>query len=80
MIHELMIVRLMPRIRLLNDLVLAFGTSETQILIEPIFFQWIHSTHAKTSYGFDVLLSSTKSPALNVGRPFTSIFVFYFHF
>ncbi|KAL5073191.1 hypothetical protein RYX36_012175 [Vicia faba] len=51
-----------------NDVMLAFGTPEKQILIEPIFAQWIQSAHGKTSYGFDVLLSSTNSPALNAGR------------
>ncbi|CAN4125558.1 unnamed protein product [Withania somnifera] len=39
-----------------------------QILIEPIFAQWIQSAHGKTSYGFDVLLSSTSGPAFNAGR------------
>ncbi|KAK6767999.1 hypothetical protein RDI58_034757 [Solanum bulbocastanum] len=38
-----------------NDVMLAFGTPEKQILIEPIFAQWIQSAHGKTSYGFDVL-------------------------
>lgn len=47
---------------------LAFGTPEKQILIEPIFAQWIQSAHGKTSYGFDVLLSSTSGPAFNAGR------------
>ena len=51
-----------------NDVMLAFGTPEKQILIEPIFAQWIQSAHGQTSYGFDVLLSSTNSPALNAGR------------
>ncbi|KAJ8419226.1 hypothetical protein Cgig2_032380 (chloroplast) [Carnegiea gigantea] len=51
-----------------NDVMLAFGTPEKQILIEPIFAQWIQSAHGKTSYGFDVLLSSTSSPAFNAGR------------
>ncbi|PHT52838.1 Photosystem I chlorophyll a apoprotein A2 [Capsicum baccatum] len=51
-----------------NDVMLAFGTPEKQILIEPIFSQWIQSAHGKTSYGFDVLLSSTSGPAFNAGR------------
>ncbi|OMP13198.1 Photosystem I PsaA/PsaB [Corchorus olitorius] len=34
-----------------NDVMLAFGTPEKQILIEPIFAQWIQSAHGKTSYG-----------------------------
>uniref|UniRef100_UPI003002CF42 photosystem I P700 apoprotein A1 n=1 Tax=Didymocarpus anningensis TaxID=3120011 RepID=UPI003002CF42 len=51
-----------------NDVMLAFGTPEKQILIEPVFAQWIQSAHGKTSYGFDVLLSSTSGPAFNAGR------------
>ncbi|PHT30265.1 hypothetical protein CQW23_30154 [Capsicum baccatum] len=51
-----------------NDVMLAFGTPEKQILIEPIFAQWIQSAHGKTSYGFDVLLPSTSGPAFNAGR------------
>ncbi|KAB1670235.1 hypothetical protein ES319_1Z186300v1, partial [Gossypium barbadense] len=51
-----------------NDVMLAFGTPEKQILIEPIFAQWIQSAHGKTSYGFDVLLSSTNGPAFNAGQ------------
>uniref|UniRef100_A0A453SG27 ATPase F1/V1/A1 complex alpha/beta subunit N-terminal domain-containing protein n=1 Tax=Aegilops tauschii subsp. strangulata TaxID=200361 RepID=A0A453SG27_AEGTS len=31
-----------------NDVMLAFGTPEKQILIEPIFAQWIQSAHGKT--------------------------------
>ncbi|KAJ6952204.1 photosystem I P700 apoprotein A2 [Populus alba x Populus x berolinensis] len=42
-----------------NDVMLAFGTPEKQ---------WIQSAHGKTSYGVDVLLSSTNSPAFNAGR------------
>ena len=41
---------------------------EKQILIEPIFAQWIQSAHGKISYGFDVLLSSTIGSAFNAGR------------
>ncbi|KAI5065364.1 hypothetical protein GOP47_0020059 [Adiantum capillus-veneris] len=51
-----------------NDVMLAFGTPEKQILIEPVFAQWIQSAHGKVSYGFDVLLSSVDSPASNAGR------------
>ncbi|KAK8305844.1 hypothetical protein V6Z12_D03G088800, partial [Gossypium hirsutum] len=51
-----------------NDVMLAFGSPEKQILIEPIFAQWIQSAHGKTSYGFDVLLSSTNGPAFNAGQ------------
>ena len=51
-----------------NDVMLAFGTPEKQILIEPVFAQWIQSAHGKSLYGFDVLLSNTASPALNAGQ------------
>ncbi|KAL4179630.1 hypothetical protein AMTRI_Chr13g88250 [Amborella trichopoda] len=37
-----------------NDVMLAFGTPKKQILIEPIFAQWIQSAHGKTSYGFNL--------------------------
>ncbi|KAF8735567.1 hypothetical protein HU200_014472 [Digitaria exilis] len=39
-----------------NDVMLAFGTPEKQILIEPIFAQWIQSAHGKTSYGRSIWL------------------------
>nr|UCU06739.1 photosystem I P700 apoprotein A1 [Pinus densiflora var. zhangwuensis] len=51
-----------------NDVMLAFGTPEKQILIEPIFAQWIQSAHGKTLYGFDILLSSTSGPAFDAGK------------
>ncbi len=51
-----------------NDVMLAFGTPKKQILIEPIFAQWIQSAHGKALYGFDVLLSSPDSPAFNAGQ------------
>ncbi|CAL0321466.1 unnamed protein product [Lupinus luteus] len=51
-----------------NDVMLAFGMPEKQILIEPIFAQWIQSAHGKIAYGFDVLLSSMTSPTFNAGR------------
>nr|QQP00283.1 photosystem I P700 apoprotein A2 [Selaginella nipponica] len=51
-----------------NDVMLAFGTPEKQILIEPVFAQWIQSAHGKASYGFDVLLSSPNDPAFSAGR------------
>jgi len=46
-----------------NDTVVAFGTPEKQILIEPLFAQWIQAASGKLLYGFDVLLSSNESPA-----------------
>jgi photosystem I P700 chlorophyll a apoprotein A2 len=46
-----------------NDVRLAFGTPEKQILIEPVFAQWIQASHGKALYGFDVLLASGDSVA-----------------
>merc|ERR1712066_243298 len=46
-----------------NDVMQAFGTPERQILIEPIFAQWIQSAQGKTVYGFDVLLASPTNAA-----------------
>ncbi len=46
-----------------NDVVVAFGTPEKQILIEPVFAQWIQAASGKALYGFDVLLSNADSIA-----------------
>ena len=46
-----------------NDVVVAFGQPEKQILVEPLFAQWIQAASGKTLYNFDVLLSSTSSSA-----------------
>jgi photosystem I P700 chlorophyll a apoprotein A2 len=46
-----------------NDVVVAFGTPEKQILIEPVFAQWIQAAHGKALYGFDTLLSNPDSLA-----------------
>jgi len=34
-----------------------------QILVEPVFAQFIQAASGKTIYGFDTLLSSSTSPA-----------------
>jgi len=44
-----------------NDTVVAFAQPEKQILIEPVFAQFIQSSSGKVLYGFNVLLSSTES-------------------
>jgi photosystem I P700 chlorophyll a apoprotein A2 len=44
-----------------NDVMQAFGTPEKQILIEPVFAQWIQAAQGKSLYGFDILLSSGAS-------------------
>ncbi|XQQ06326.1 MAG: photosystem I core protein PsaB [Leptolyngbya sp. IPPAS B-1204] len=46
-----------------NDVVNAFGTPEKQILIEPVFAQFIQASHGKLLYGFDTLLSNPDSIA-----------------
>jgi len=46
-----------------NDVCVAFGTPEKQILIEPVFAQFIQAASGKSVYGFDVLLSSSTSAA-----------------
>ena len=46
-----------------NDVVVAFGTPEKQILIEPVFAQWIQAAHGKALYAFDVFLSNPDSIA-----------------
>ena len=51
-----------------NDTMLAFGTPEKQILIEPVFAQWIQASSGKTLYGFDLLLSSSSSLANKAGE------------
>ena len=51
-----------------NDVMQAFGTPEKQILIEPVFAQWIQAAHGKSLYGFDLLLSSNMSAAFNASQ------------
>ncbi len=46
-----------------NDAMQAFGTPEKQILIEPVFAQFIQAAHGKTAYGFEFFLSSPTNPA-----------------
>ncbi len=46
-----------------NDVVVAFGTPEKQILIEPVFAQFIQASHGKVLYGFNTLLSNPDSIA-----------------
>merc|ERR1712217_397162 len=45
-----------------NDVCVAFGRPESQILIEPVFAQFVQAASGKTLYGFDVLLSSSNLP------------------
>ncbi len=50
-----------------NDVMQAFGTPEKQILIEPVFAQWVQAAQGKALYGFDVLLSNAGSIPSNAG-------------
>jgi photosystem I P700 chlorophyll a apoprotein A2 len=51
-----------------NDVIQAFGTPERQILIEPIFAQWIQAAQGKALYGFDILLSSPNTIASTASK------------
>lgn len=53
-----------------NDVMQAFGTPDKQILIEPIFAQWIQAAHGKTLYSFNFLLSESSSVAYSAGQGF----------
>ncbi len=46
-----------------NDVEVAFGSPDKQILIEPVFAQFIQSAHGKMLYGFNTLLSNPDSIA-----------------
>lgn len=46
-----------------NDVVVAFGTPEKQILIEPVFAQFVQAASGKALYGFNVLLANADSAA-----------------
>ncbi len=53
-----------------NDVVVAFGTPEKQILVEPVFAQFIQAAHGKLLYGFDTLLSNADSLAAGSGAAY----------
>ncbi|NEO42379.1 MAG: photosystem I core protein PsaB [Moorea sp. SIOASIH] len=53
-----------------NDVVVAFGTPEKQILVEPVFAQFIQAAHGKLLYGFDTLLSNSDSLASGAGAAY----------
>jgi photosystem I P700 chlorophyll a apoprotein A2 len=46
-----------------NDVMQAFATPEKQILIEPVFAQFVQAASGKALYGFDSLLSNQDSIA-----------------
>ena len=51
-----------------NDTVVAFGQPEKQILFEPVFAEYIQAASGKAIYQFNVLLSSSTSPATVAGN------------
>lgn len=53
-----------------NDVVVAFGTPEKQILIEPVFAQFVQGAHGKVLYGFNTLLSNPDSVASTAGATY----------
>ncbi|MCU0548999.1 MAG: photosystem I core protein PsaB [Leptolyngbya sp. Prado105] len=53
-----------------NDVQVAFGASEKQILIEPVFAQFVQASHGKALYGFNALLSNADSVAANTGAAY----------
>ena len=53
-----------------NDVVVAFGTPEKQILIEPVFAQWVQAASGKALYGFASLLSDPGSLAATSGAAY----------
>ncbi len=53
-----------------NDVVVAFGTPEKQILIEPVFAQWVQAASGKALYGFGTLLSDPSSLASMSGAAY----------
>ncbi|MEN8446930.1 MAG: photosystem I core protein PsaB, partial [Cyanobacteria bacterium J06555_13] len=58
-----------------NDVVVAFGTPEKQILVEPVFAQWIQSVNGKMLYGFDTLLSNPDSIASTAWPNFGNVWL-----
>jgi photosystem I P700 chlorophyll a apoprotein A2 len=53
-----------------NDVMQAFGTPEKQILIEPVFAQFVQASSGKALYQFDLLLSNAGSLASNTGAAY----------
>jgi photosystem I P700 chlorophyll a apoprotein A2 len=53
-----------------NDVVVAFGPPEKQILVEPVFAQFVQAASGKAIYGFDVLLANTGGAAANANAAY----------
>ncbi|MFN9620303.1 MAG: photosystem I core protein PsaB [Synechococcaceae cyanobacterium] len=52
-----------------NDVVVAFGTPEKQILVEPVFAQFVQAASGKAIYGMNVLLANPDSLVSNAPGP-----------
>jgi photosystem I P700 chlorophyll a apoprotein A2 len=52
-----------------NDVVVAFGTPEKQILVEPVFAQFVQASSGKAIYGLNVLLANPDSLVSNAPGP-----------
>jgi photosystem I P700 chlorophyll a apoprotein A2 len=48
-----------------NDVVVAFGTPEKQILVEPVFAQWVQAASGKAALRLRYLLSNPDSVTPN---------------
>ncbi len=58
-----------------NDVVVAFGTPEKQILIEPVFAQFIQASHGKVLYGLNTLLSNPDSVAATAWPNYANVWL-----
>jgi photosystem I P700 chlorophyll a apoprotein A2 len=52
-----------------NDVVVAFGTPEKQILVEPVFAQFVQAASGKAIYGMNLLLANPDSLVSNAPGP-----------
>jgi photosystem I P700 chlorophyll a apoprotein A2 len=52
-----------------NDVVVAFGTPEKQILVEPVFAQFVQASSGKAIYGLNILLANPDSLVSNAPGP-----------
>jgi photosystem I P700 chlorophyll a apoprotein A2 len=58
-----------------NDVVVAFGTPEKQILIEPVFAQFVQAASGKALYGMSTLLSDPTSIASTAWPTFGNVWL-----
>ncbi|KAM3114955.1 photosystem I core protein PsaB [Phormidesmis sp. 146-33] len=58
-----------------NDVEVAFGSPEKQILVEPVFAQFIQAAHGKALYGIDTLLSNSDSVAATAWPNYANVWL-----